>query len=291
MGYCLVGECLFGDDTLQLRGNLHSHSRYSDGSLPARELVLEYASRGYGFLCISDHDILGPTPESPSGMVILPGWEVSAGGPHVLAVGCSDVVLPDPDRQVVIRQIAAQGGLAVLNHPNWEGDYDHFPQHEMVALNGYAGIEVYNGVVEFLEGSATAFDRWDQLLTLGRSVLSFAHDDTHWPGNIGLGWNVVVGSEPTAESILAALKSGRFYCSTGVVIDSVGTQDGGLTVRSALSGRIRFIGSHGRLLAQSSGPEASYQVDASTGPYVRAECYGTAGAMAWTQAFRVAATP
>lgn len=287
MGYGLVGNCVFGSGDAQLKGNLHAHSRFSDGALPAAELASEYARRGYGFLCISDHDTLGPTPPVPNGLVILPGWEVSAGGSHVLAVGCGDVLPPDPDRQVVIDAVLAQGGLAVLNHPNWESDYNHFPQQAMAGLHGYAGIEVYNGVVEFLEGSATAFDRWDQLLTLGRQVLAFAHDDTHWPANVGLGWNVAVGCESTADGIMDALRAGRFYCSTGVRIDSVMVDGARLTVRSADAGRIRFIGSHGRQLARVDANEASLEVDAATGGYVRAECYGNAGAMAWTQAFRV----
>ncbi|MEM7668216.1 MAG: phosphotransferase, partial [Pseudomonadota bacterium] len=37
------------------RGNLHTHSSRSDGSLAAAEVCARYAEAGYDFLCLSDH--------------------------------------------------------------------------------------------------------------------------------------------------------------------------------------------------------------------------------------------
>jgi hypothetical protein len=91
-------------------------------------------------------------------MTLIPADEVTAGGPHLLAVQVGEVVAPDPDRQKVIDATLAQQGFAVLNHPNWQAHYDHFPQELMARLDGYAGIEIYNGVVERLEGA-----RWRRI--------------------------------------------------------------------------------------------------------------------------------
>ena len=41
-----------------LMGNLHAHTTASDGRRPHQEVLDDYAGRGYGFLMISDHDIL-----------------------------------------------------------------------------------------------------------------------------------------------------------------------------------------------------------------------------------------
>ena len=40
-----------------LKGNLHSHTTVSDGERTHQEVIDDYASRGYGFLMISDHDV------------------------------------------------------------------------------------------------------------------------------------------------------------------------------------------------------------------------------------------
>jgi len=37
------------------RGNLHGHSKHSDGKLTSREVVERYKSLGYDFTCLSDH--------------------------------------------------------------------------------------------------------------------------------------------------------------------------------------------------------------------------------------------
>ena len=41
-----------------LMGNLHTHTTASDGQREHQAVIDDYVGRGYGFLMISDHDIL-----------------------------------------------------------------------------------------------------------------------------------------------------------------------------------------------------------------------------------------
>lgn len=270
-----------------LRGNLHTHTTESDGELSPADTVRAYAELGYDFLAISDHDLLtDPEPLAADvGMALIRAEEVTAFGPHMLAVGISCLVAPDPERQRCINEISAAGGFSVLNHPNWGRRFVHFRHEMMEQLEGYLGIEIYNGVIEVLEGSPLALDRWDRLLSSGRRLWGFANDDTHWTNSIGRGWNCVQCTEATPAAILDALRAGRFYASTGVAIEVISLDASSLRIQAPNAHRIRLIGAHGRLLAQSDGSDAEFDVGGVSEPYLRVECLGCAGASAWTQPF------
>lgn len=278
------------DSNQWLRGNLHGHTTVSDGACPAAEVIADYERRGYDFLAISDHDRFVPPEDHQgrTGMTLIGGVETSASGPHILHVDAHSVVEPVRDRQVVLDEIQRQGGFAVLNHPNWQGHFDHFPQGLIESLKGYAGIEIYNGVIERLEGTALATDRWDRLLGAGRRAWGFAHDDSHRPGDVGLAWNVVQSEDRSPGSIVLALRQGRFYASTGVTLRKVGVEGKTIRVETEDAQRIRFISRLGVIRATVDSPEASYalpedETEARSLLYIRAECYGTGGRCAWTQ--------
>ena len=128
----ILSPYLAAPGAVWLRGNLHTHTTRSDGRGAPQETIDTYARLGYDFLALSDHDL--PADYSgldPRGMILLPCSEVSEGGGHVLAVGCRGRIAPDPDRQKVIDAIRAAGGVAVLPHPNWEEDFNHYTFEEL----------------------------------------------------------------------------------------------------------------------------------------------------------------
>lgn len=140
-----------------LRGNIHTHTNKSDGNRPPQEVVNIYAEMGYDFLVISDHDQLtDPAKLDSKGMILIPGNEISAKGPHMLHVGAKSVVPPLSERQEVLDRIATEGGFAVMNHPNWTANYNHCDLAVLEKLQGYAGMEIFNGVILYLEGSELA---------------------------------------------------------------------------------------------------------------------------------------
>jgi phosphoribosyl 1,2-cyclic phosphate 1,2-diphosphodiesterase len=65
------------------KGDLHVHSRHSDGSLSVREIVAESARIGLDFVSVVDHDTTSGAEElfaagTEFGVVAIPGIEVSA---------------------------------------------------------------------------------------------------------------------------------------------------------------------------------------------------------------------
>jgi hypothetical protein len=275
-----------------LRGNLHSHTTVSDGTRPAEEVIADYEQRGYDYLAISDHDqFVDPRSyQDRTKLILLPAVEVTARGPHILHIGATEPVEPSENRQEVVDRIAAQNGFSVLNHPNWQSHYNHCPQELMESLVGYAGIEIYNGVIERLEGVPLATDRWDRLLSQGRRVWGFGTDDAHAPQDVALAWSVVQVDDRSVESIIEALRAGRFYASTGVTITDITTTDSDITVVTENARRIRLISDLGVIQKTKEALSATFRVpedlvNRSNASYARIECYGDGGRMAWTQPF------
>jgi hypothetical protein len=210
----------------QFKGNLHTHTTNSDGPLAPQETITAYAHRGYDFLMISDHDFITDVAAYDNcGMTLLPGNEITDRGMHMLHVNATAKIEPYPDRQRVIDAVNnLPDSFIILNHPNWGERFVHSTQEEIEALNGFVGIEIYNGVSLRVEGSALATERWDMLLSKGRRVWGFGDDDGHIPEDYGVAWNMVFAGECTVPAIMAALRQGQFYVSTGVRIDAIETE-------------------------------------------------------------------
>lgn len=70
-----------------IRGDLHIHSRCSDGSYTSKEGILLARKLGLGFLSFTDHDTVASATEAVSlgeklGLTIIPGIEISAWDTH-----------------------------------------------------------------------------------------------------------------------------------------------------------------------------------------------------------------
>jgi hypothetical protein len=280
----------YAEDGSWFRGNLHAHSTNSDGVRTPEHVIEDYAARGYDFLAVSDHDTFTDPSEyqSESTLTLVPAVEVSANGPHTLHVGATEAVSPQENRQAVLDAIHEDGGIAVPAHPNWQETFAHWPHDELERVEGYAGIEIYNGLIEHHPGEATATDRWDRLLSTGRRAWGFANDDSHRPWEVARGWNVVRASEPTLEAILNALVSGSFYASTGVTVRGIDVSGDRLAVETDDADRIRLVSDYGVVQQTVAGPTATFRVPdhlvhRDEHSYVRVECLGRGGAMAWLQ--------
>lgn len=272
-----------------LRGNMHAHTTCSDGQHSPTDLVRAYTEKGYHWLCITDHDKITPPPfDAPDGLCVITGVELTARGPHILHVGAKCATEPIPDRARLLEWASQEGGLLVLNHPNWEKTFNHWPQDLMESMpRRFHGIEIYNGIVIRHEGSPLATDRWDQLLSKGIPVWGYANDDTHSPLDVGNAWNCVCCEEAAEEEILRSLASGRFYASTGVEISTLATE----------GTRIRLVASKGSLcvpvidwgieLGRFQGRAWEFDLEELVGErnptYIRFEIHGDGLASAWTQ--------
>ena len=248
-------------------------------------MIRIYAGKGYDFLAISDHDVASDYRRLDAcGMTLLHGCEVSTGGPHILQVGGRGLPPPLPDRRQVVAAINSNGGLAILNHPNWGTDFNHYP-FERLALDipGAAGIEICNGTVCTSPGSHLATDKWDRLLTRGFRVFGFANDDAHEPGETGLAWNMVQARDRSPAAILDALRRGSFYASTGVRIETIEVKGSRVAIVAPDAQAIILVSSHGRHVHRTESPRLDFDAAGLNEPYLRAECMGAGGRMAWTQ--------
>ena len=277
------------DNTLWLKGNLHTHTTESDGRRAPQEVVDDYAARGYDFLMISDHDKLtAPSTVNGRGMTLIPGNEVSAKGPHLLHVNAKTLIPPLEDRQKVLDLIAEEKSFSVINHPNWQDHYNHCPQESLAAWKGYSGIEIFNGVIRRLTGSEFATDRWDMLLGSGRRVWGFANDDSHDAQDVELGWNVVRAKDRSVESIVSALASGSFYASTGITLNRIEAFGRTVHVSAENAERMVVVTDFGKRLFHIDSNEVTFNVPEDCGySYIRVEAYGGSEKNAWTQPFFV----
>jgi len=275
------------------RGNLHTHTTRSDGVREPETVIKDYEERGYEFLALTDHDVfVDPSAyHAITNMTLIPGVEITANGPHILHINPQALVPPHDNRQQVLNEITQQAqSFSVLNHPNWLSPLPglHFSNAHMSQLTGYLGIEIYNGVIERLAGSAAASDQWDRLLSNGYRVLGFGHDDSHIADDVGLAWNVVQASDSKTDSILSSLRAGRFYVSTGVDIQNIRLSNNRIAVYTSNATRIRFISKWGVVQKSIESQVADFEIpdhpdEARALEYIRIECYGAGSDVAWTQ--------
>jgi len=276
-----------------LRGNLHTHTTRSDGQCSLQEVVKDYASHGYDFLSITDHDLVADRElyetcaDEAGDMILIPGNEISANGPHMVHVDPDRMIEPQEDRQNVIRQISDSHGFAIIAHPNAWDRFDHCSIELMEQWEGYLGMEILN-TLGWGGGHAYALNKWDMLLSQGRRVLGFANDDSHNPDMVAKAWNVAYVKDPSPQSVVAALTAGTFYASCGVTITDIRVDGSHVVIETEDAERITAIanagGFHSRRIDQVD--DNVMKVDfPEENLFVRFECWGRGESFAWTQPF------
>lgn len=241
------------------------------------------------------------------------GWRQA----HVNGVGVTRVVMPLGQRAVAqgttiaatyarnLAEITAAGGLPQVNHPNWR--WSVRPE-DMTALPDSTLFEVWNahpGVNNFGGDDGTGRIAlstealWDTLLTRGTLLFGVASDDAHHflPRRLedpestgpGGGWVMLRADTLAPAAIIAALRAGNFYSSTGVVLEdyAVTAREVRLRIRPSSASddrryRTQFIGRGGRILAEVTGTSPTYVLRGNEG-YVRATVWDSNGRRAWTQ--------
>ncbi|MEO8702494.1 MAG: CehA/McbA family metallohydrolase [Kofleriaceae bacterium] len=186
---------------------------------------------------------------------------------------------------------AALGGIAQLNHPQWFWGMTTDVLVE-VARHGMLLYEVAN--TQFMKWQIgdkdhpSAEQLWDAALARGAKLWAVASDDAHdydKPGKYpaGGGW-IAVWARRDPQSILDAITAGRFYASTGVVLEHAEVDAGELVVASADSAQTIELIENGKLVATVKAKSARRTLPASG--YLRAVVTRSDGAKAWTQPVR-----
>jgi hypothetical protein len=241
------------------KGNLHVHSNESDGKLSPVEVIDNHKSRGYDFISLTDHllpyerfniDKPGTIPLTDTTgfrdetFTTLIGAEIH--GPslgngdlwHLVAAGLPldfplwDGVESGPE---IAARANAAGAFVGIAHPAW---YALTLEDAMAVLEHSHSVEIYNHACAMIHRA----DGWylaDSLFDRGIKLSVYAADDAHFKHPQGTfhdafgGWVQVKAESLSPESILAALKAGSFYSSTGAELRDIRIEGDELVVESS----------------------------------------------------------
>jgi len=210
------------------KGNTHLHTTYSDGGMAPAAVAELYAATGYDFLFSTDHFVASDVAhDRPLARLLwLDGVELDGRDEHgslfhIVGLGRFQGIEPGMALCAAMEALRAQGGLAILAHPQWSGN-----TFTDTGRWRFDGVEIYNHVCQWLNGKGDGRAYWNHMLSQpgGSGTLGFAVDDAHLrpehPGWNG-GWICVNAPEVSAEAILASIRRGDFYSSCGPVFHRI----------------------------------------------------------------------
>jgi hypothetical protein len=311
---------LINTDKNWYKGNLHMHTTRSDGHAPLEEAVEIYRRNGYDFIAVTDHRRPGANIEPNStgmidgrevamkDMLLLAGVEWDTGGRntdlpgdvdtyHILGIGMTSNAhgrdfgqLPHPQPQQIIDTIKADGGFAVLAHPNWSV----MDPSSITELEGIDAAEIYNAVSGIpwngdRADSSVWFDIW--ATHYGINMPAVAGDDVHaYSGDECRTFTMVNAEELTHDAIMKALYEGNFYASQGPKIQTLVYDDETKTLHLECTKDVvmavfysNHIWTKNRVTKVSDGTVDYHPVNGET--YIRIELITNDGRKAWTSPY------
>jgi hypothetical protein len=153
-------------------GALHIHSIYSDGTGKIEDIARAAKDSGLDFILMTDHNTLRPKEDGYekwiNDIMVIIGYEINDtdNKNHYLALGTDEVigtykVLENGElgcklsAKEYIKLINEQGGFGFIAHPDEERGHirghSAYPWTQWDA-NGFAGIEIWNHMSEWIEG-------------------------------------------------------------------------------------------------------------------------------------------
>lgn len=303
LGLLVTGACAPRDTRAWYKGNLHTHTTFSDGDTEPEGVINWYVDHGYNFLALTDHntllDIKDYADRTNETFILISGNEISdsfEGKPlHLLALGLYDAELKPTGGggildtlQNNVTAIRGAGALPVLAHPNFGWA---FGAEEMIGVTDCVLFEVLNAHPSVNNAGddtrPSTEEMWDEVLSAGRLMYGIGTDDMHkiatYPGK---SWIMVRAGELTESAILDAMENGDFYVSTGVLLDGYSVTRSGVKIRIRPDGGSRFtttfIGEGGEVLATSDSLNPVFKQGTDV-LYVRARIEDSNGKVALTQ--------
>lgn len=276
------------------RGQLHAHTTNSDGRQPPAKVMEAYRDHGYDFTAISDHDFNTPDPRVP-GILFIPGVENDHTCLHENRIGATTIAPGARLPQDVIDQAVREGSFVQINHPDWPGKYPANPcwsDKALLAVHDEDAVEVWNASNDAWNSNAET--RIDYLLSHGRHIGLTAVDDCH---DVRAGYCMtasvnVFADTLSQEEIIANLKAGNFYSSTGAAITSVTARDGIVAVTVPTPSDVEFIANGGAAVSTARYATSARYAATGAESYVRVRVTRLSDARkAWTNPIYVTKLP
>ncbi|MBS9718699.1 PHP domain-containing protein [Pseudohalocynthiibacter aestuariivivens] len=288
------------------RGNLHTHSTGSDGLYSPQEVCSRYQAEGYDFIALTDHfvglfdyPITDTTDFRNSQFTTIIGAELHTGVMgngnlwHLLGIGLP-LDFPPPhaphfqsvDGSETAASIAQRardaGAFVAIAHPHWSG----MSQADALSVTAAHAVETYNHGCVVDNDRGEGFLILEHLLNQERRLNLIAADDAHFntPDHFG-GWVMVKTRENTSEALLAALKAGTYYSSTGPEIHDIRFTSDCIEVDCTAAATIVVQGKgtstatlHGKAMTRESLSLARLR----NSPWVRVTIVDRTGKRAWS---------
>lgn len=289
------------------RGNLHTHSNRSDGALDPAEVCRRYKAEGYDFIALTDHfleiygyPLVDTRPFRDENFTTLLGAELHSGPMengelwHILAVGLpidfapghAPHFLPVPGMETgpeIAKRAVEAGAYVSIAHPEWSG----MTMDDARSITHAHSVEVYNHGCAMGCDRPHGFHTLDLLLSEGRRLGLCATDDAHFtePDHFG-GWVMVKAEQNDPDQLLAALKAGHYYASTGPEIKNIIWEKKKVIVETSAVSSVILMGHgcaskgvHGESMTRTEIPLERFD----TSPWVRISVIDRAGKRAWDQ--------
>ncbi|MCX7796052.1 MAG: CehA/McbA family metallohydrolase [bacterium] len=220
-----------------VKGDFHSHTKHSDGSLSIEELVQNAIGRGLDFIFLTDHNkISGWETAREERFPLFPGIEFTTFWGHFTAFGVTkyiewDKINPDKGIVEISELVHSQGGLFCVAHPFTIGD--------PVCTGCRCTIDVDWQCVDTLEVWAGTFSQrrhentetlklWRNLLSQGYKITGIGSTDIHSLKDLypDVPMTFVLVEDLTLGNVLNSIKMGRVYVSRGPKVEfSIGNAE------------------------------------------------------------------
>lgn len=282
------------------KGNLHTHSTLSDGALTPEEVCRRYREAGYDFLALTEHFlpsygyvIADTRPYRTDGFTTIIGGELHAGKLvngerwHIVAVGLPFDFAQPTDQETgpeIARRAVDAGAFVAIAHPNWYS----LQEADAHSLDFVHAVEIFNGIAVDANDKYDSWQLMDILTEQGHRFHAYAADDAHFTdryADFNLGWVQVKSESREPDALVAALKAGHFYSSTGPLIHDLQLSPQAiLSVRCSPADRIYAIGTGSkaqRVWGNGLG-EAQLDLSGLNSPWFRVVVRDKRGGRAWS---------
>lgn len=284
------------------RGNLHTHSTLSDGVLDPEQVCTLYREAGYDFISLTDHFMkqfdfpLADTRAFRStDFTTILGAELHTINErtemgsvwHILANGLPIDFAPTTENetaQELAKRARDAGAFVSVAHPHWYA----LTEKDVETLGMVDAIEIWNGVAVDANDRAESWHMADVMLGRGKRYHVCATDDYHGHdirNDFETGWVQVKSESLEPDALLAALKAGHFYSSTGPQIHDLQIEPGKVAyVRCSPADRV-FVSGKAATCARTFGAgmlETEIDLKNFKSPYARITVRDANGGKAWS---------
>lgn len=227
------------------RGDLHVHTRSSDGSQTQAEVLADAQAAGLDFIGTSEHntdaaqltfgrELTGEYAD----FLVIPGEEVTTRAGHWVAAGLPAGTWidwryrPEDDQlQRFTDQVREVGGLSIAAHPYALGTGNGWGYTTTggADLSAVDAVEVWNAEWStWSTRNEMALKRWHALLTDGVFKPAVGNSDSHNHTHpVGTPQTVVYAEALSADAVIEAYRHGRSWITGSAAVDLAFTATNG----------------------------------------------------------------